>query len=158
AVNDVIYMTVLLLCCEALYYFGGKTSTRTSLGLAKKAPWLGMAVILGTMAASGIPPFNGFQSELILIQAALKVGLPEVAAVILMVSVTTFIALFRAVYRLFLKPPETSETVTEVKVPRALYIGLWFFVAMTLIIGVYPTIVVSFITPVAQAVSIPWYL
>ncbi|MCQ5373561.1 MAG: hypothetical protein NO515_00850 [Candidatus Methanomethylicia archaeon] len=158
AVNDVIYMTVLLLCCEALYYFGGKTSTRYSLGLAKKAPWLGMAIILGTMAASGIPPFNGFQSEIILIQAALKAGLPEVAAVILMVSVTTFIALFRAIYRLFLKPPETSEPVEEAKVPRSLYLGLWVFVAITLIIGVYPNIVVSFIKPVAEAVSIPWYL
>jgi energy-converting hydrogenase B subunit F len=158
AVNDVIYMTVLLLCCEALYYFGGKTSTMYSLGLAKKAPWLGMAIILGTMAASGIPPFNGFQSEIILIQAALKAGLPEVAAVILMVSVTTFIALFRAIYRLFLKPPETSEPVEEAKVPRSLYLGLWVFVAITLIIGVYPNIVVSFIKPVAVAVSIPWYL
>ncbi len=158
AVNDVIYMTVLLLCCEALYYIGGKTSTRNALGLAKKAPWLGLAVVLGTMAASGIPPFNGFQSEIILIQAALRAGLPEVAAVILMVSVTTFIALFRAVYRLFLKPPEGSENIGEVKLPKAIYVGLWVFLALTLIIGIYPSIVVSFIEPVARAVSIPWYL
>ncbi len=158
AVNDVIYMTVLLLCCEALYYFGGRTSTKNAYGIAKRAPWLGLAVVLGTFAASGIPPFNGFQSEIILIQAALKVGLPEVAAVVLMVSVTTFIALFRAIYRIFLKPPESPDVVGEAKVPMSLYLGLGIFLILTLIIGVYPDIIVRFLTPVAQAVSIPWSL
>lgn len=157
AVNDVIYMTVLLLCCEALFYFG-KTSIRNTAGIAKKAPWLGMAVMLGTFAASGIPPFNGFQSEIILIQAALRVGLPEAAAVILMVSVTTFIALFRGIYRIFLKPPEGQDLISEVKVPSSLYMGLGVFIILTLIIGVYPNIIVRFIVPVAEAVSIPWSL
>ncbi|MGQ9759653.1 MAG: proton-conducting transporter transmembrane domain-containing protein [Candidatus Methanomethylicaceae archaeon] len=158
AVNDIIYMTVLLLCCEALYYFGGKTSTRDAAGIAKKAPWLAIAVVLGTVAASGIPPFNGFQSEIILIQAALRVGLPEVAAVILMVSVSTFIALFRGVYRIFLKPTESQDVTGEVKVPKSLYVGLGVFLTLTLVIGVYPDIIVSLLTPLAQAVSIPWYL
>ena len=170
AVNDVLYMSVLLLGCEAVYYFGKGTSTKTAVGIAKKAPWLALAVILGTFAASGIPPFNGFQSEIILIQSALKVGLPEVAVVILILSVTTFIALFRAIYSIFLKPADTSHLAVsgsvpseaqegdkETPIPRGLYLSLAILVVITLILGVYPDLVIRFLTPVAQAVSIPWY-
>lgn len=164
AVNDIIYMGVLLIVVEAIMYFGRGTSTRTAVGVAKKAPWLAVAVVLGALAASGIPPFNGFQSEIILIRASLLVNLPELAAVILLVSVATFIAIFRGIYTLFFKPadPLVGEDgspieVKETPVPRWIYVSLAVLLGMTLLIGVYPDIVLQFITPVAQQVSIPWY-
>lgn len=164
AVNDIIYMSVLLIVAEAVIYFGRGTSTKTAIGIAKKAPWLAAAIILGALAASGIPLFNGFQSEIILIRAALQVNLPEVAVVILFVSVTTFIAIFRGIYALFLKPADTpfnedgsAPQVREIPVPRWIYLALVILIAMTIVIGVYPDIVLRFVTPIAQMVSIPWY-
>ncbi|MDI9644081.1 MAG: proton-conducting transporter membrane subunit [Candidatus Verstraetearchaeota archaeon] len=160
AVNDIVYMSVLLLCCEMLLYFNNGTSIRSSGGIAKKVPWLAAFAILGAFAASGIPPFNGFQSELILIQAALGGGLPEVAAVILMVSVSTFIALFRGIYSIFLKPstnplPEGSESASSP--PRGMPIILGILVAITLILGVYPQLALDFLTESAvKVVYVPW--
>jgi energy-converting hydrogenase B subunit F len=164
AVNDIVYMTVLLIAAEAVIYFGRGTSTKTAIGIAKKAPWLAAAFILGALAASGIPLFNGFQSEIILIQAALQVNLPEIAAVILLVSVTTFIAIFRGIYTLFFKPADpplntdgSTAQAKEAPVPRWIYLTLGIFITITIVIGVYPDIVLRFITPVAELVSIPWY-
>jgi energy-converting hydrogenase B subunit F len=165
AVNDIVYMSVLLIVAEAVIYFGRGTSTKTAIGIAKKAPWLTAAVILGAMAASGIPLFNGFQSEIILIRASLLVNLPEIAAVILLVSVTTFIAIFRGIYTLFFKPADpfvnddgSADLVKETPVPRWIYIALGILIAITIVIGVYPDIVIQFVTPIAELVSIPWYL
>jgi energy-converting hydrogenase B subunit F len=153
AVNDIIYMTILLLCCEALFYFGGKTSTKEAYGIAKKSPFIATATILGAIAASGIPPFNGFQSEIILIQACLKEGFPEIAVLILMVSVTTFIALLRGIYRIFLKPPELqSHDDSNVDLPKVLIIGIIIFIVLSIIIGIYPDIVLRFIIPVVKEV------
>jgi energy-converting hydrogenase B subunit F len=164
AVNDIVYMTILLIAAEAVIYFGRGTSTKTAIGIAKKAPWLAAAFILGALAASGIPLFNGFQSEIILIQAALQVNLPEIAAVILLVSVTTFIAIFRGIYTLFFKPADpplntdgSTAQAKEAPVPRWIYLTLGIFITITIVIGVYPDIVLRFITPVAELVSIPWY-
>lgn len=164
AVNDIIYMGVLLIVAEAVIYFGRGTSTKTAIGIAKKAPWLAAMVILGAFAASGIPLFNGFQSEIILIRASLLVNLPEIAAVILFVSVTTFIAIFRGIYTLFFKPADplvddsgNAIEVKETPLPRWIYISLGVLLILTIIIGVYPDLVLQFVTPVAQLVSIPWY-
>ncbi|MEM0231737.1 MAG: proton-conducting transporter membrane subunit [Candidatus Methanomethyliaceae archaeon] len=153
AVNDIIYMSVLLFCCEALYYFGGATSTKNSFGIARKSPWLCAAVLLGAFAAAGMPPFNGFQSEIILIQASLNSGLPEIAVIILMVSITTLIALLRAIYRIFLKPPEVE--VLEAKIPKAINFGIWLFIILTIIIGVYPDIALRFIIPAVEGGFLP---
>ncbi len=164
AVNDIIYMSVLLMVAEAVIYFGRGTSTKTAIGIAKKAPWLTAAVVLGAFAASGIPLFNGFQSEIILIRASLLVNLPEVAAVILLVSVTTFIAIFRGIYTLFFKPEDlllnedgSQAQTKEIPVPRWIYVSLGILIAITIVIGVYPDIVLNFVTPIAQTVNIPWY-
>ncbi|MEM0100684.1 MAG: hypothetical protein QW522_00400, partial [Candidatus Methanomethyliaceae archaeon] len=111
------------------------------------------AVLLGAFAAAGMPPFNGFQSEIILIQASLNSGLPEIAVIILMVSITTLIALLRAIYRIFLKPPEVE--VLEAKIPKAINFGIWLFIILTIIIGVYPDIALRFIIPAVEGGFLP---
>ncbi len=171
AINDVVYMSVLLLCCEALYYFGRGTSMKSLGGIAKRSPWLAVAILLGIFAASGIPPFNGFQSEIILIQTSLSLGMPEVAAVILLVSFTTFVALIRAFYSIFLRPAEQVQTgapglpgdsapdqAARDPVPTMIYVSLAVLIAITLILGVYPDLATGFLRPIAQAVSVPWSL
>ncbi len=159
AVNDMVYMSVLLLSCEAIYYFGKGTSIKTVSGIAKRAPWLAVAAIFGAFAASGIPPFNGFQSEIILIQASLNFGMPELAVVVLMVSVATFIALFKAIYNIFLRPGDdnsTQETQAS-PVPKVLYASLAVLIFMTILLGVYPQLAVDFLSEAAlKVVYIPW--
>uniref|UniRef100_A0A7C3IX94 NADH:quinone oxidoreductase/Mrp antiporter transmembrane domain-containing protein n=1 Tax=Candidatus Methanomethylicus mesodigestus TaxID=1867258 RepID=A0A7C3IX94_9CREN len=163
AINDVLYMSILLLCCEAIYYYGKGTSIKSVSGMAKKAPWLAFAAVVGAFAASGIPPFNGFQSEIILIQASLASGLPEVAVVILMVSVTTFIALFKSIYCIFLKADSTPETEQaqsrqgSIPVPKVLYLSLGVLIVLVVLIGVYPQLATDFLNDAAiKVVSMPW--
>ncbi|MEM4656945.1 MAG: proton-conducting transporter membrane subunit [Candidatus Methanosuratincola sp.] len=161
AVNDIIYMSILLICCEMLLYFGkGSTSIKFSGGIAKKSPLLTAFVILGAFAASGIPPFNGFQSELIIIQAALERGLPEIAAVVLMVSISTFVALFRAIYSIFLRPvnEKTAESDTkQFRMPSSVLVFLVVLLAISLVLGVYPQLALGFLNESAlKVVLVPW--
>lgn len=159
AVNDMVYMSVLLLTCEAVYYFGKGTSIKTVSGIAKRAPWLAAAAILGAFAASGVPLFNGFQSEIILIQASLNFGMPELAVVVLMVSVTTFIALFKAIYNIFLRPGDESQIAEKQAspVPKILYGSLAVLIFLTILLGVYPQLAVDFLSEAAlKVVYIPW--
>lgn len=172
AVNDVVYMSVLLICCEAVIYFGKGTSIKTVGGIAKRAPWLALAVVIGAFAASGVPPFNGFQSEIILIQASLSSGLPEVAVIVLMVSVTTFIALFKPIYNIFLKP-DNSPTALEGEagsgitamavvqpaspVPKSIYLFLAILIAIIIVLGLYPQLALGFVQNTAiKVVYFPW--
>jgi formate hydrogenlyase subunit 3/multisubunit Na+/H+ antiporter MnhD subunit len=78
--------------------------------------------------------------------------------------VTTFIAIFRGIYTLFFKPADpllnddgSAVQVKEMPVPRWIYIALGILIVITLVIGVYPDLVLNFVTPIAQMVSIPWY-
>lgn len=83
---------------------------------------------------------------------------------ILFVSVTTFIAIFRGVYTLFFKPADplvdengAAVEAKETPLPKWIYLSLGILVVLTIIIGVYPDLVLNFVSPVAQLVSIPWY-
>jgi len=172
AINDVIYMSVLLICCEAVVYFGRGTSIKSAGGLAKRAPILAFAVVIGAFAASGIPPLNGFQSEIILIQASLSSGLPEVAVMVLMVSVATFIALFKPIYNIFLKPEPSPALMVDSggagiagmalgeqvdPIPRSLYIFLAILIALIIILGVVPQLAINFVQNTAiKVVYFPW--
>ncbi len=159
AINDVVYMSVLLLACEGVYYFGRGTSIKSVSGIAKRAPWLAIAAILGAFAASGVPPFNGFQSEIILIQASLNYGMPELAIVVLMVSVTTFIALFKGIYNIFLRPDDALNNNEKqgTPVPKILYACLAALIFITVLFGVYPQLAIDFLTEAAlKVVYIPW--
>jgi len=153
-------------------YFGKGTSIKTVGGIAKRAPWLALAVVIGAFAASGVPPFNGFQSEIILIQASLSSGLPEVAAIVLMVSVTTFIALFKPIYNIFLKPDNSPiamegdagagiATMAMVQptspVPKSIYLFLAILIAIIIVLGVYPQLALGFVQDTAiKVVYFPW--
>jgi len=159
AVNDVVYMSVLLLACEGIYYFGRGTSIKTVSGIARRAPWLAVAAIIGAFAASGVPPFNGFQSEIILIQASLNYGIPELAIVVLLVSVTTFIALFKGIYNIFLRPDDALQAGEKqgMPIPRMLYVCLAALIFVMILFGVYPQLAINFLNEAAlKVVYIPW--
>ena len=155
AINDILYMSLLFLVCEALLIQLGRAPTSTLGGLASQMPKLTVFAILGGLAASGVPPFNGFQSELMLINASLKANLPEVAVVILLVSITTFIAIFKSIYTIFLRPA-AQPIKSEGEPSSHLLVALFVLTVICLLCGVVPQLPLSFISPIALEVGLAW--
>lgn len=115
AVNDVLSMAILFFVASFVYD-KFKTTKLDELGEGLQVvPLVGFVMLLATLAISGVPPFNSYQSEWRLIQAATQAGAPELAILIILLSVATFVAIIKAFYMIFMKPGSKVEFDPEVR-------------------------------------------
>jgi multicomponent Na+:H+ antiporter subunit D len=61
--NHAMYKGLLFLCAGAVFYRIGTWDLDEMGGLSKKMPFTTLAFLVGALAISGIPPFNGFVSK-----------------------------------------------------------------------------------------------
>ena len=146
-----------------LFYSAGsvylQTHTRNinSLGgLIKKMPFTALAFLIGAIAISGIPPFNGFSSEFIIYNGLFE-GLKEeslqlpllMAMGILGLTVIGGLALFsfsRAFGMLFLGTPRTSKAEHAIEVPMSMRIAKTLPLLLIIAIGLFPIYVFNFVS------------
>ncbi|NPV49955.1 MAG: energy conserving hydrogenase EhbF [Candidatus Methanofastidiosum sp.] len=115
AVNDVLSMAILFFVASFVYD-KFKTTKLDELGEGLQVvPLVGFVMLLATLAISGVPPFNSYQSEWRLIQAATQAGAPELAILIILLSLATFVAIIKAFYMIFMKPGSKVEFDPEVR-------------------------------------------
>ncbi len=140
-VNDILYMSALFIGAGYLYY-KVKTLDMAELGgLLPAMPAFGTATLAGILAVSAIPPFNGFQSELLLIKEAIAAGYMELGILMVLVGIATFVALSRAFYLIFLGVP-TTKTVAK-DTPAGTLFAFLFLLACCLLIGLYPQFILD---------------
>ena len=92
---------------------------------------------------AGVPPFNVFQSKYMLCQAALSAGIPELAIIMIILSIVTFLAFLKITYAMFLRPKPDDLEVSSAKVPKTTMAIMVFFLIICLIIGLCPDLVVN---------------
>ena len=140
AVNDVLSMAILFFVASFVY---DKFKT-TNLDQLREglhiAPLVGFVMLLATLAISGVPPFNSYQSEWRLIQAATQAGLPELGILVILLSVATFVAIIKAFYMIFMRPGPEVEVNTEVRGTMTKAIIVILIIAC-LGIGLFPNVV-----------------
>ena len=68
--------------------------------------------MIASLSISGIPPFNGFFSKLVIIIAAVEAGLPVYAVLAVIGSILT-LASFMKVQRYGFKGEDIMQTITE---------------------------------------------
>ncbi len=140
AVNDVLSMAILFFVASFIY---DKFKT-TNLDQLREglhiAPLVGFVMLLATLAISGVPPFNSYQSEWRLIQAATQAGLPELGILVILLSVATFVAIIKAFYMIFMRPGPKVEVNTEVRGTMLKAIIVILIIAC-LGIGLFPNMV-----------------
>jgi multicomponent Na+:H+ antiporter subunit D len=88
-VNHSIFKSLLFLNAGAIEYRIGTRNLKKMGGLAKVMPITSSTNFIASMSISGIPPFNGFFSKLIIIIAAVQAQYYFIAAMAVMVSVVT---------------------------------------------------------------------
>jgi len=140
AINDVLSMAILFFVAGFILE-SYKTTKLDQLGEGlKKAPLVGLIMFLATIAISGVPPFNSYQSELRLIQSAVQAGYPELGILVILLSVATFVAIIKAFYMIFLKPGTNIEADPKVRGTMHKTI-IVILIVMCLFIGLFPNLI-----------------
>jgi multicomponent Na+:H+ antiporter subunit D len=88
-INHAAFKGLLFLNAGAIEYTLGTRNLKEMGGLAKSMPATSATSFVASMSISGIPPFNGFFSKLIIIIAAIMAKFYLLAALAVLVSIIT---------------------------------------------------------------------
>ena len=78
-VNHAVFKSLLFLDAGSVEYATGTRRLDKMGGLSQKMPVTGFSSMIASLSISGIPPFNGFWSKLIIIWACVEAGHPVYA-------------------------------------------------------------------------------
>lgn len=136
-VNHAAFKTLLFLGAGAVLRSTHLRDLDAMGGLARRMPFTAAFVGVGALAASGLPPGNGFVSEWLLLQGLIHslpvAGTPDVAIAIVMplavgavaltagLGVATFVKAFGVG---FLARPRSAEAAAAVEVPGTMRLGM----------------------------------
>lgn len=95
-----------------------------------------------------------------LAQAAMQVNMPEIAIIMIIVSIGTFVSMMKAFYLIYLKPvdEETLKEYQNKEVPKLAVFSLFVLTALCIIIGLYPDIVTNYLWDYAKELGVNYYL
>jgi len=148
--NYTMYKALLFLTAGAIYYATGKKDLNEMGGLARRMPYTTFMFVIAAAAISGLPPFNGFVSKLLIYESSFAVH-PFLAVVALVTSVLT-LASFVKVFQTAFLGPEKSSLAKVQEVPAAMLIGMVVLTAAILGASLFPSWTLStLVEPAARA-------
>ena len=113
-VNHAVFKSLLFLTSGSIEMATGTRQLKQLGGLAVRMPVTRATCTLASAAISGVPPFNGFWSKLILIMATVQAGFYGLGAVTVIVSLITLISFLKVQRYVFLgELPENLSHVEE---------------------------------------------
>ena len=116
-VNHSVFKSLLFLNAGAVEYATGTRDMSKLGGLMKRMPVTGTANLIGALSISGIPPFSGFWSKLLIIIAAVVAGKFWYAFWAIVASILTLSAFLKVLKTSFWG--ETNELTAQAnEVPR----------------------------------------
>ncbi len=136
--NHAVFKSLLFLCSGAFEYTTGTRQLKQLGGLIRKMPWTGGSCSIAALSISGVPPFNGFWSKLIIIVALFQAKFYFLGAVTVFVSFMTLISFIKVQkYSLFGNLPERLQGIKEA--PVFMVAGVVILAVMCVGLGVlYP--------------------
>lgn len=162
-INHSVYKALLFLGAGAVDERAGTRDLNRLGGLIHTMPWTAGAFLVGALAISGLPPFNGFVSEWLMLQTMLRSAeLPATLVKIIFalcgaglaltaaLAVTCFVKAFAMGFLGMSRSEEAAKAVEARSSSLAPMAGL---AALCLLLGVLPTYVIpvldEVVTPVA---------
>jgi multicomponent Na+:H+ antiporter subunit D len=118
--NHSIFKSLLFLASGSIEHATGTKNLRKLGGLAQKLPVTTTTTAIGALSISGVPPFNGFFSKLLIIIACIAAGKWFVGIIAAAVSVVTLVYFLKAMrFSLFGELSESLSKIKEVPFPMA---------------------------------------
>ena len=143
ALNEIIITALLFIGFGAIVNATDEVDTRKLGGLLAYHPKVGIMLLIGGMAMAGVPPLSGFQSKLMLVQASLSCGYPELSILAIMVSIATFVVFVKTFYAMFLRPKPNDLEVEGREVPRSMIFAMGVLLIIIILLGLFPDVVTS---------------
>ena len=161
-INHSIYKALLFLGAGTVNDRAGTRDLNRLGGLIRTMPWTAGAVLVGALAISALPPFNGFVSEWLTLQTMLRSAeLPSIPVKIVFalcgaglaltaaLAVTCFVKMFAMG---FLGMSRSEGAAKAVEAQSSSIFPMVFLAALCLLLGVLPTYVIPALNRTLQ----PW--
>ena len=132
-INHATFKSLLFLNAGAIEYRTGTRNMKMMGGLAGKMPITSTTSLGASLSISGIPPFNGFFSKLIIIIAAIKGGFILIAVLAVIISIVTIAYFLRFQRYAFFNKETFSKKIKEV--PFTMCFSMIFLLALCLILS-----------------------
>ncbi len=143
ALNEIIITALLFIGFGAIVNATNEVDTRKLGGLFAYHPKVSLMLLIAGLAMAGVPPLSGFQSKLMLVQASLNCGFPELSILAIMVSIATFVVFVKTFYVMFLRPKPRELEVEGKEVPRAMILVMGILLLLVVVLGLFPDLVVN---------------
>jgi hydrogenase-4 component F len=158
-VNHSIMKGLLFFCSGALLYATGTRKISELRLIPKKMLITSFCFIVAALAIGGMPPFNGFMSELALSLALGQAGLLWAAIILIIAGFLTLVALIWAGYRIFWTKPNPELAPAKPRrreakeVPALMWGGMIFLAILCVLFGVYSQAVYPLLNSAANGVA-----
>ncbi len=154
--NHAIFKSLLFMGAGAIIFRTHTANMEKLGGLVKGMPWTSLFFLVGVLSISGLPFFNGFVSEYLMmlsflssyhipdILIAISVGFASAAfALTLGIVLATFVKIFGIS---FLSKPRTDIIYRIKEVPHTMLAGMGIVALICIILGLIPFIGITMIT------------
>jgi multicomponent Na+:H+ antiporter subunit D len=156
-INHAAFKSLLFLNAGAIEYRTGTRNLKEMGGLARVMPVTSSTSFIASMSISGLPPFNGFFSKLIIIIAAIMAGFYLLAALAVIVSIITLASFLKFQrYAFFNKSIAGNVSIPgEVPVPMVISMVILSILCILLSLLVFPQVRDAVLTPAVNILTDP---
>lgn len=149
--NNALYKGLLFLCAGAVFYRIGTWDLDSMGGLSRRMPFTTAMFLIGSLAISGVPPFNGFVSKWMLYVGTYERGYYFFTVVLILASVGTLSSFLKALDSAFFgQLKEEYAAVTDV--PLLMKIPMGAIALCCIVFGVFPRIPLALVEKATSAV------
>ena len=156
-INHAAFKGLLFLNAGAIEYTTGTRDLKEMGGLSKSMPVTSATSFVASLSISGIPPFNGFFSKLIIIIAAVMAKFYLLAALAVVVSIITLASFLKFQrYAFYNKNPDkVKENIKEVPFPMVFSMVILSIMCLLLSLLAFPGIREAVLAPAINILTDP---
>jgi hydrogenase-4 component B len=160
--NHSFFKSLLFFGAGAVLTSTGERDMDKLGGLIHRMPFSSFAFLVGCVAISALPPFNGFVSEWLIFQAvlqspelpqwALKIMVPAVGALLALAAALAAACFVKAFGVTFLGRPRSTSADRATEVDGYSLSAMFILAALCLLAGILPGFVIDALSPVTMEV------
>lgn len=153
ALNHALFKSQLFLIAGGVEQHTGRLTMDQLGGLIHTLPGIGLSFVMGAMAISGLPPFNGFVSEWLVLRGMLLMTLQSpvlvrvtaltLALILGLIAALAGMAFVKAVGVMFLG--QARQPLPYTSLPRTMGAPVLVLGVISLLLGIFPGPVIAFI-------------